>query len=107
MRLKERLREKALEMGFEDVGFIGISRKKVSKWKMNAARALGVLGTRYNVPTLINAMTGGPHDIVRGMFAWVLGRLGGCRAITALEAQKNKENGIVKVEIEQALTSPL
>ena len=84
-----------------------ISRKKVSKWKMNAARALGNLGARDNVPTLINAMTDSPHDIVRGMSAWALGRLGGSRAITALEAQKNKENGIVKVEIAQALTSLL
>ena len=44
-----------------------------------------------------------PHDIVRGMSAWALGRLGGSRAKMALEALKNKENGIVKEEIEQAL----
>lgn len=80
-----------------------ISRKKVSKWQMNAARALGNLGDRDNIPSLIGAMTNSPHDIVRGMSAWALGRLGGSRAKRALETQKNKENGIVREEVELAL----
>ena len=70
---------------------------------MNAARALGNLGDRENTPDLIQSMSGSPHDIVRGMSAWALGRLGGSRARKALEAQKSKENGVVKEEVEMAL----
>jgi epoxyqueuosine reductase len=80
-----------------------ISRKNVSKWQMNAARALGNLGDRGNTPALISALTNNPHDPVRSMSAWALGRLGGRRAKEALEVKRNKEQGIVKEEIEQAL----
>ena len=82
-----------------------ISRKKVSKWQMNAARAMGNLGDRDNIPTLISALTESPHDIVRGMSAWALGRLGGVPAKKALEAARSREEGIVKAEIETALRS--
>lgn len=51
MKLKERIQQKAVELGFEGVGFIGID----------------------------------PFDMVRGMSAWALGRLGGERAKGALE----------------------
>jgi len=37
------------------------------------------------------------------MSAWALGRLGGRRAKEALEVRRNREQGIVKEEIEQAL----
>jgi epoxyqueuosine reductase len=77
---------------------------------MNAARALGNLGDRDNVPVLIKAFTESPHDIVRGMSAWALGRLGGGRAIKALEDRRNREKDIVQREIEHALevlVSPL
>lgn len=80
-----------------------ISRKNVSRWQMNAARALGNLGDRGNTPALINALTNNHHDPVRSMSAWALGRLGGRRAKEALEVRRNKEQGIVKEEIEQAL----
>lgn len=80
-----------------------VSRKKVSKWQMNAARALGNLGDRDNVPALIGALNDSPYDIVRGMSAWSLGRLGGSRAKEVLETRKAKEEGSVKQEIEQAL----
>lgn len=80
-----------------------ISRKKVSKWQMNAARALGNLGERKNVPLLVNALNENQDEIVRGMSAWALGRLGGKAALKALETARNNENGIVKPEIEQAL----
>lgn len=81
-----------------------ISRKKASKWQMNAARAMGNLGDRDNIPALIGAMTESPFDIVRGMSAWALGRLGGSRGRNALERGRSKEEGIVKEEIEQALS---
>ena len=80
-----------------------ISRKNVSKWQMNAARALGNLGDRDNVPALISAFRDSQHDIVRGMAAWALGRLGGLRAKDALETGRVMEDGSVKQEIELAL----
>ena len=80
-----------------------VSRKKVSKWQMNAARALGNLGDRRYVRPLIGALKEGQHDIVRGMSAWALGRLGGRRAKKALETRRAGEEGLVKNEIEQAL----
>ena len=80
-----------------------ISRNKVSKWQMNAARALGNLGDRDNVPALISAMKDSPQNIVRGMAAWSLGRLGGSRARDALETSRAMEGGSVKQEIEQAI----
>lgn len=80
-----------------------ISRKKIHKWKMNAARALGNLGDRKNVPVLVGALTGSPHETVRAMSAWALGRLGGAEARHALESQRARESGIVLEEIENAL----
>lgn len=82
-----------------------ISRKKAAKWQMNAARALGNLGDRDNISALISTLTESPYDIVRGMSAWALGRLGGPRAKKALERGRSKEEGIVKEEIEEALSS--
>lgn len=80
-----------------------ISRNKASRLQMNAARALGNLGDRDNIPVLIGALNDSLHDIVRGMSAWALGSLGGSQAKRALEARKAKEDGTVKQEIEQAL----
>ena len=82
-----------------------ISRKKAAKWQMNAARALGNLGDRDNISALISTLTESPHDIVRGMSAWALGRLGGAPAKKALEAARSREEGIVKAEIEAAFRS--
>ena len=80
-----------------------ISRKKVSKWQMNAARALGNLGDRDKTPLLIDALNNNPDELVRGMSAWALGRLGGKHAKKALEGRRNIETGIVKDELERAL----
>jgi epoxyqueuosine reductase len=82
-----------------------ISRKKAAKWQMNAARALGNQGDPDNVPVLVNSLNDSPHEIVRGMCAWSLGRLGGARAKAALEACRSRENGMVREEIDQALDS--
>ena len=46
-----------------------------------------------------------PHEIVRGMCAWSLGRLGGTRAKAALEACRSRENDLVREEIDRALDS--
>ena len=80
-----------------------ISRNKASRLQMNAARALGNLGDRDNIPVLIGVLNDSPQDIVRGMSAWALGCLGGDKAKRALEARKAREDGTVKQEIEQAL----
>jgi epoxyqueuosine reductase len=84
-----------------------ISRKKAAKWQMNAARALGNQADPDNVPLLIDSFNDSPHEIVRGMCAWSLGRLGGVRAKAALEACRSRENGVVRQEIDQALGSIL
>jgi epoxyqueuosine reductase len=80
-----------------------ISRKNAAKWQMNAARALGNQGEPDNVQLLVQSLNSNPHEIVRGMSAWALGRLGGARAKTALEVQRPREHGLVGEEIEQAL----
>jgi epoxyqueuosine reductase len=80
-----------------------ISRKKAAKVQMNAARALGNLGDPDNIPVLVQTLKSSPHEIVRGMCAWSLGRLGGDKAKTALEAQSASEGGLVKEEIDCAL----
>ncbi len=82
-----------------------ISRKKAAKWQMNAARALGNQADPHNVPFLVDSLNDSPHEIVRGMCAWSLGRLGGARAKAALEACRSRENGMVREEIDQALDS--
>jgi len=80
-----------------------ISRKKVSKWQMNAARALGNLGDRKNISALVQALEESPYEIVRAMSAWSLGHLGGPLAKKALEKNRNREDGIVRKEINSAL----
>jgi HEAT repeat protein len=80
-----------------------ISRKKVAKWQMNAARALGNQGDPDNVPLLIQSFNDSPHEIVRGMCAWSLGQLGGARARAALEGRRSQEKDLVRLEIEKAL----
>ena len=80
-----------------------ISRKNAAKWQMNAARALGNQGDPDNVSLLTQSLNNSPYEIVRGMSAWSLGRLGGSRARTALEVRRSRENGPVREEIEQAL----
>jgi epoxyqueuosine reductase len=70
---------------------------------MNAARALGNQGDPDHVPLLVQTLTDSPHEMVRSMCAWSLGRLGGARARAALEDRRSRENGLVREEIEQAL----
>jgi epoxyqueuosine reductase len=80
-----------------------ISRKNVAKWQMNAARALGNQGDPENLPLLVQSLDNSPYEIVRGMCAWSLGRLGGTRAKAALEGRRFRENRLVSMEIEHAL----
>lgn len=80
-----------------------ISRKNIAKWHMNSARALGNLGDRRYVHDLARALTENPSEIVRGMSAWALGRLGGPQARKALESSLTGAQGLVREEIRQAL----
>lgn len=73
------------------------------KWKMNAARAMGnSLDERY-LPDLTEAFAGNDDDRVRSMIAWALGRIGGNRAASALEAVLPRSAGMVRQEVESAL----
>ncbi len=82
-----------------------IAKDNVAKWRMNAARALGNLGDRQFVPLLAQCLAENESEIVRGMCAWALGRLGGSKAKKALESQRNSQEGLVKEEIESALNT--
>ncbi len=81
-----------------------ISRKEIWRWQMNAARALGNLGDRNHVPVLLESLAHSPYEEVRAMAAWALGRLGGAPARKGLEAGRERESGLVKEEIESALS---
>jgi epoxyqueuosine reductase len=80
-----------------------ISRKMMSKWQMNAARALGNLGDRDHIPALIQAFSENPDESVRGMSAWAMGRLGCERAKRVLESRRSVESEQVREEIDLAL----
>lgn len=81
-----------------------IPKDHKAKWQMNAARAMGNLNDRNHVPVLIEALRENPDETVRGMCAWSLGRLGGTQAQRALEGQLTQEEGLVRREIEAALS---
>jgi epoxyqueuosine reductase len=80
-----------------------ISRNNKAKWQMNAARVLGNIGDRDSVPLLAKALADDPSDMVRGMCAWALGRIGGGQARNLLELRRGGEDGLVREEIDLAL----
>jgi len=80
-----------------------IAKDNVAKWRMNAARALGNLGDRQFVLLLAQVLAENESEMVRGMCAWALGRLGGSKAKNALESQRDSQDGLVKEEVESAL----
>ena len=81
-----------------------ISRKNKAKWQMNAARAMGNSSDRDYLPYLIAALGENSAEMVRGMCAWSLGRLGGEKAKAALEARRTSDSEAVCREIEAALS---
>jgi epoxyqueuosine reductase len=85
--------------------FFYISRGRIDRWQMNAARALGNLGDPGYIPALEKSLEESPHQNVRAMSAWALGRIGGKDAHVALEKRRGLESGLVQGEIEQALLS--
>ncbi len=80
-----------------------IAKDNVAKWRMNAARALGNLGDRQHIPLLARHLAENESELVRGMCAWALGRLGGAGARKALESRRKAEQGLVAQEIASAL----
>jgi len=83
--------------------FFYMSRKRIDRWQMNAARAMGNQGNPDHVPDLERSLAESPHENVRGMSAWALGRIGGTRARAALEKRRGMESGVAAEEIGRAL----
>jgi epoxyqueuosine reductase len=83
--------------------FFYISRRKIDRWQMNAARALGNLGDPDNIPLLEKTLTDSPYDNVRAMSAWSLGRIGGPKARKILERRRPQASEHVTDEIDLAL----
>jgi epoxyqueuosine reductase len=83
--------------------FFYMSRSRVDRWQMNAARALGNLGDPTYFPDLERALLESPYTNVRGMSAWALGRIGGKRSSRLLERRLAIEEDAVVEEIEAAL----
>lgn len=74
------------------------------RWKMNAARALGnSLETSY-VPDLAQALAREDDERVKCMSAWALGRIGGADALDVLEKNLPGASGLLRTEIESAIT---
>ena len=84
--------------------FFYMSRKRIDRWQMNAARAMGNRGDPDDIPALERTLQESPYENVRGMSAWALGRIGGARSRSALEERRGVESGIVAEEIERALS---
>ena len=83
--------------------FFYMSRSRVDRWQMNAARALGNLGDPSFVPYLERSLTESPYSNVRAMSAWSLGRIGGRNARGLLEKRLDIEDDIVASEIRSTL----
>jgi epoxyqueuosine reductase len=83
--------------------FFYMSRQRIDRWQMNAARALGNLGDPDYIPILEKTLTESPHPNVRAMSAWALGSIGGPKAREILERRRPQESGPVVDEIIRAL----
>ena len=81
-----------------------IATRNVWLWKMNVARAMGNSRDRDHVPELIRAFKENEDARVKGMIAWSLGKLGGDSARSALAQFLPDSAGLVRREIEDALT---
>jgi epoxyqueuosine reductase len=82
-----------------------ISAKNIWLWKMNVARVMGNSLNQANVPELIRAYQENEDERVKGMIAWSLGKLGGNKARSALRGFLPQSTGLVRKELEEALTS--
>ena len=81
-----------------------VTRAKRRGLARNAAVALGNVGSRDDVASLVVALSTHDEPLVRGHAAWALGRLGGAAARRALErALRGDLDGYVREEIRAAL----
>ncbi len=81
-----------------------MSTDDIWRWKMNVARAMGNSLNPVYVAELILAFKENSDERVRCMIAWALGRIGDKEAMVGLEQFSTECKGIVKEEIEQAMT---
>lgn len=82
-------------MGYDDIW----------RWKMNTARVMGNSRDSKYVPDLIRAFKENDDDRVRGMAAWALGKIGGRRAVAALQEARGNGSAMVAQEVEWALAA--
>ena len=82
-------------MGYDDIW----------RWKMNTARVMGNSRDPKYVPDLIRAFKENDDDRVRGMAAWALGKIGGRRAVAALQEARGNGSAMVAQEVEWALAA--
>jgi epoxyqueuosine reductase len=82
-----------------------VKRTKLAGLKRNACVALGNIGDRESVPSLVRVLNE-ETELVRGHAAWALGRLGGEVASEALRLRLEvEEDPWVREEIEMALAA--
>ena len=74
------------------------------RWHMNVARAMGNSLDPAYVPDLVLAFEENGDARVKSMAAWALGRIGGADARSALEGFQSKSEGMVKDEVDYAMT---
>ena len=82
-----------------------ISAKNIWLWKMNVARVMGNSLNQAYVPELIRAFQENEDERIKGMIAWSLGKLGGNKAQSALREFLPESSGLVRQELNDALTS--
>ncbi len=81
-----------------------VTRAKRRGLARNAAVALGNLGSDADVPILIETLAHHDEPLVRGHAAWAMARIGGARAVDALDRRCRIEpNESVRTEISTAL----
>jgi epoxyqueuosine reductase len=76
----------------------------IGRWKMNVARVMGNSHDRNYAGDLILAYRENDDERVRAMIAWALGQLGGAEALLALQDFAHDADGLLKDEIDLALT---
>ena len=77
---------------------------KLWQWQMNAARAMGNTRDTEYVADLIRCFGENGDERVKSMCAWALGRIGSRQANAFLKTAMGSHTGLVKEEIQYALT---
>lgn len=80
-----------------------MSSQDIWRWKMNVARVMGNTNDRGFTADLIRAFEENPDERIQGMAAWSMGKLGGEKAVRALEKFRSGSQGTVYDEVCRAL----